>query len=113
MTPAQFDVAIIGDGPAGSAAAIALVRGTGRSVAVLSLAQTRRLRIGESAPPIFVRALEPLGLREEFEKANHLRARGTCSAWGGPDLEFSDDWLRAQGHAYHLDRARFDRMLAS
>ena len=64
---AMADVAVIGAGPAGSAAAIHLARQGLRGM-LFGRATFPRFRTGESLPPLNLPILDELGLHDEMEK---------------------------------------------
>jgi flavin-dependent dehydrogenase len=112
MNDGSCDIAVLGGGPAGAAAAIALRQRTGRSVALLERSSYDEPRIGETLPPDGQSLLVRLGLWEAFLSQNHLRSGGTCSSWGSATLGYNDSLFSPWGTGWHLDRLRFDRMLA-
>ena len=77
----MHDVAIIGGGPAGSAAAIALSR-SGHSVALIERTRYGAPRIGETLPPDSRPLLDRLGVTKQFHAEHHVPAPGIISAWG-------------------------------
>jgi len=105
--PAQVEVAVVGGGPAGLAAALRLA-GRGISVAVCERAAAPRPRAGETVPPQIRLVLEELGAWERFQAAGHLPGWGTSSCWGGEGVGYSDFLFRPGGPGWHLDRARFE-----
>lgn len=107
-----MDVAIIGGGPAGSAAALTLLKHTGFSVAVFERSSYSAWRVGETLPPGVRPLLEYLDAWETFAGQGYVPAHGTCAAWGGSELVARDFLFTARGHGWHLDRRMFDRTLA-
>jgi flavin-dependent dehydrogenase len=107
----ECDVAILGGGPAGAAAAITLAR-AGRSVAVIEKSYYEQARIGETLPP----AARPLLMRLEvwgpFLAAGHLPSPGVLSVWGDDELYQTHFIFNPNGKGWHLDRQRFDTMFA-
>lgn len=107
---AAVDVLVVGGGPAGAAAGLALARG-GRSAAVLTRARDHRPRIGETVPPTIIGPLVRLGLWDAFLADGHAPAPGTVVCWGG-DRPYEHEFiLNPYGNGWHLDRARFDAMV--
>lgn len=111
----RAELGVIGGGPAGAALAGLLAR---RGHRVL-LVDGRRPRDtsesprGESLGPELVHALERLGdaaLGAALEDCR-LPHRGVRLAWGGPALEERASILQPLGEGWHVDRARFDRVL--
>jgi len=73
LTPSKFDVAIIGAGPAGSSAAIALAR-CGYAVALLEKERFPREKLcGDFINPINLPLLRELGVQQEILTADHER----------------------------------------
>jgi 2-polyprenyl-6-methoxyphenol hydroxylase-like FAD-dependent oxidoreductase len=107
-----FDVAVIGGGPAGASVAIALSR-AGRSVAVLERSGYEQPRIGETLPPEACVPLAQLGVWDRFLEQGHAPSPGTASAWGQEEVEENHFIFNPYGKGWHLDRRRFDAMLAS
>jgi flavin-dependent dehydrogenase len=56
--------------------------------------------------------LEQLDVWETFVGEGHVPAYGTCSAWGSDELFDNEFIYHPAGRGWHLDRKRFDRMLA-
>lgn len=108
----HFDVAIVGGGPAGAAAAISL-RTTAPEMRVCLIAQPPPpdVRIGETVPPIVRPLLEQLGLWDAFLHDQHAPSYRTVSSWGTRALSSNEFLLHAHGRGWRLDRSRFDSMM--
>lgn len=114
MTPrlsTEFDVVIVGAGPAGTAAAITL-RQRNLSVLVLEIASGPRWKIGETLAPAARPLLHSLGILADFEADGHLPSYGNLSAWGSSYLSATDFIFNPHSHGWQLDRERFDRCLS-
>ncbi|MEP7339738.1 MAG: tryptophan 7-halogenase [Acidobacteriota bacterium] len=109
----RYDVAILGGGPAGAAVALSLRKhAPSLAVAIFESSNYDEPRIGETLPPTVQPLLAQLGVWESFLAENHLPAYGTQSAWGGDELESNEFIYGKFGRGWHLDRRRFDAMLA-
>ncbi len=109
---AGFDVAVLGAGPAGSAAALEL-RGLGvERVLLAEASHFHEERIGESVPPDTRKLLGSLGLMPRFLEEGHELCLGSCSSWGAAELGYNDFAVNIYGSGWHLDRTRFDSFLA-
>jgi flavin-dependent dehydrogenase len=110
MTEPTF--VVLGGGPAGCAAAIALRRSGAGTVVVAESGTYESDRIGESIPPDTRRLFARLGLLEAFEREGHEPCYGSCSSWGSDVLGYNDFTVNPNGSGFHLDRRRFDAFLA-
>jgi flavin-dependent dehydrogenase len=108
----RLDVAILGGGPAGCAAAIRLAQ-AGKSVGIFERSSNNKDRVGEVVPPEIHRYLHMLGLWEKFQRDQHLPLNGITSRWGSNVPTETDSIFNPVGHGWVLDREVFDRMLAS
>jgi len=106
----HFEVAVIGGGPAGAAAAAVLARAQ-RRVLVIEQSRNVSFKVGESLPPAALPLLDELGVRDRFVEDGHLISYGTESAWGSDELQGTDFIRDPNGHGWHLDRPRFDATL--
>jgi len=104
-----IDVAVIGGGPAGSAAALALAR-LGAAVLLVEPG-TGRPPVGETLPPSAKPLLDRLGLRDQMAGEGFLPSVGNWSAWGGAEPWGRDFLYHRNGAGWHLDRRRFDVLL--
>lgn len=109
---AHVDVAIIGGGPAGTAAALTLLKYSQLTVAVIERSNYNDWRAGESLSPSGASLLRYLGAWEAFTARGHLPSYGTAAAWGSPEILARDFLFTGRGTAWHLDRCEFDHMLA-
>jgi flavin-dependent dehydrogenase len=110
----RFEVAVVGGGPAGCAAAAA-ASGQGATVVLLDPLAAPELetapRVGETAAPGTPRLIaEIFGTEGDtaFTADRHLTCPGTVSAWGSGRPTVTDHLLNPLGGAWNLDRGRFD-----
>lgn len=110
MSPVPgYDVVVAGGGPAGCAAALALVQ-AGRSV-LLADSGTGPPKAGEALVSVGRLLLADLGIEEPVLGSGHLPCHGNLSAWGSAELHAVDSIDDPYGHGWHLDRPLFDRRL--
>jgi len=109
----EYDVAIIGGGPAGSTAACLLAR-HGRKVVVLEREKFPRFHIGESLLPYSMLAFERLGVQEKLKAMSMEKIGGeVASACGTRKVRFyfRTGFKLAQTKSYQVKRADFDKLL--
>lgn len=106
----NFDVAVIGAGPAGAAAALQIAR-EGWRVFLIDPSPTSNFRVGEGLPPAAHALLRQLGVLERFLADGHRVSYGNLSAWGSSDLRPTDFLSQLSGNGFQLDRLRFDAAL--
>jgi flavin-dependent dehydrogenase len=109
---AQYDVVVLGAGPAGLATAITIRRETPSSVLVADAGSAARERFGESVAPDLLVPLKQLGLLDEFRAGAHAPCPGSASIWGGDRVGYNDYILNPTGPAWRLQRGAFDELLA-
>ncbi|MFJ8795273.1 tryptophan 7-halogenase [Streptomyces sp. NPDC102462] len=113
----EFDVVVVGGGPAGSTLA-ALVAMRGHRVLVLEKEFFPRHQIGESLLPSTVHGVcRMIGVADELAKAGFPRKRGGTFKWGANPEPWTFSFAvspRMQGptsYAYQVERSRFDEIL--
>jgi flavin-dependent dehydrogenase len=107
VSDSTYDVAILGGGPAGAAAA-RLLASWGHSVVVLARGAARE-SMAESLPPSAAKLLDRVGVLGAVESAGFLRSTGNTVRWGTDETRvelFLDGAL-----GYQLRRDVFDRVL--
>ncbi len=107
----MVDAIIVGRGPAGCATAIALRR-QGATVAIVDRAAHAPAHAGETLAPAACDTLARLGVADRFRADGHEPSCGVRAAWGSARLHSNDFLLHPNAVGWHLDRARFDRMMA-
>jgi flavin-dependent dehydrogenase len=108
----HFDVVIVGAGPAGCAAALALRQSAPElRIVLIEAASVPRRRAGEVLPAAGVAMLRQLGVAQAVAPAARP-APGLASCWGGPEVRERVAVFSASGPDWHLDRDRFDALLA-
>ncbi len=110
----EYDVAVIGGGPAGSTAATLLAQ-SGRKVVLFEKDRFPRFHIGESLLPRSMSTFARSGVLEKIEAAGFVKKFGAQIASGcgsGESKFYFKDGFRPKGdHAFQVERAEFDKIL--
>ena len=107
----DFDIAVVGAGPAGAATARRLAL-RGCRVVLLERSRFDAPRVGESLAPAVQPLLAELGVWSQFTNLSPLPSYGTRSLWGGDEVQSHSHLVSPYGCGWHVDRLAFDRMLA-
>ena len=114
QAPPKFDVLVLGGGPGGATAALALAR-KGLSVAVVDRLTFPHFHIGESFLPRNLQLIKELGLEERLLALPQVEKHGAEFAMGhGEELgsiSFSEGLIDGETYAFNIERAPFDAML--
>ncbi len=110
----DFDVIILGGGPAGAAAATALAQ-HGRRVIILEKETFPRFHVGESFLPELNPHFKRLGLTPKLDQVPRIRKTGVEFVFGherwGAMLNFQDCSHWAEWETFNTERAAFDKLL--
>ena len=106
----NFDLVILGAGPAGCATALAAIAEGVERVAILDKPARQAFKVGESAAPDVVAKLRLLGISNDLGARGHRPYYTNLSLWAG-ERRFDDFLHRSTGDGWHLDRERFDEDL--
>jgi flavin-dependent dehydrogenase len=112
ISPQTSEFFVIGGGPAGTSAAIALAS-AGRQVFLAESTCYTGYRIGETLPPAANPVLDRLGIDRGAVDLCGLRCPGSVSVWGSELPYRNDSLFDPDGNGIHLDRVAFDRLLAA
>ncbi|WPU92811.1 lysine-epsilon-oxidase maturase LodB [Mucilaginibacter sabulilitoris] len=113
MSHIKTDVLIIGGGPAGTSAAISVLK-YGRDISVMLVEQSDldQIRVGEHVSSSIFELLKYLSLEPgDFENGCFLTNHGTTSYWGSGIPMTRDAIFSAERPACQLDRKIFDLTL--
>lgn len=103
---------VVGGGVAGATTALCLAR-RGLSTLVVESSVYDGFRVGDTLPPVARVLLTRLGLWERFVQQGHVASQAICSAWGSAELTEQHSLFSPFGSGWHLDRSRFDAMVAA
>ena len=113
MSPAtDYDVMIIGGGPAGYSAGLTLLKRGGVSVAVLEMNSCNDGGLGESLSPTVRPVLEYLNIYAQFQKEHTMLPQASQAAWGRNEMRSLHYMANSHGQAWNIDRSHFDQMMA-
>ena len=114
MTKFEYDVLVIGGGPAGSCAA-ARTRQHGLRTLVVEKCAFPRFHIGESLLPAGNRVLREIGVWPKVEAAGFIPKYGAefhrSDASGVKKIVFSESFIPGLDSTFQVERARFDGVL--
>ena len=108
----DYQIVVLGGGPAGCATALSLARRGIAGILVVESSCYEGSRIGETIPPDTRLVLDQLGVWDDFVSEPHEPCLGSCSSWGDDKLGYNDFLFNPFGNGWHLDRRRFDSFLA-
>lgn len=106
----QYEVIIIGGGPAGGATSLTLMA-RGISNCVVEARSESIHKPGEAIPPNAKPLLEKLGLTNCVNDPKHRQYYGNKSCWGTDNLEQKEFIRDVYGHGFLLDRLHFENQL--
>lgn len=103
------EVVIMGGGPAGTSAAIALAR-AGVTVVVLERSHYETDRLGETLTQAAAIALDRLGVHPA--SFPHVKSAGSLSLWNTPEPVATELLFTPAGDGVHVDRQSLNKALA-
>lgn len=105
----QTDVLIVGAGPAGTAAAMSILRYSGLKVIIVENSSFENLKVGEQVSSSIFGILSYIGIeRKDFDEDCFINGYGSLAAWGSENMASRHSIFSLNGQSYQLDREKFD-----
>lgn len=105
----QTDVLIVGAGPAGTAAAMSILRYSQLKVIVVENSAFETLKVGEQVSNSIFDILSYIGIkRQDFDKDCFIDGYDSLAAWGSENMIPRHAMFSPNGRSYQLDRGKFD-----
>lgn len=113
MSVSQFDVLVIGAGPSGAIAS-ALLKREGWKVLVVEAQRFPRFAVGESLLAHCLDFIQEAGMLDALERHGFQYKDGAAFVRGEEQaaISFADQFSMGFDHAFQVDRASFDKLLA-
>lgn len=108
----RADAVVLGGGPAGAAAAMALAK-AGAAVVLVERSRYTTPRVGETLAPAVRAPLMRMEMWPDFAAGGSLPSWGVRAAWGSEEPYERSFVFDAHGTGWHVDRAGFDAALAT
>jgi flavin-dependent dehydrogenase len=102
------DVAIIGGGVAGTAAALTLRRYGQCHCTLLEASDYGTARVGDTVSPALAPLLEYLGAASSMATTLSVVSHGSEATWGSDNVSHRASLFSAEGSGWNIDRRRFD-----
>ncbi len=109
MNPSEFDVAVVGAGPAGAVTALCLAREGVRVVVVDNPPSSEP--VGDHLPGELKPLLSRLGLSGLVEATSAVPSSGVVSVWGDSQPYRKPGLFSPYGAGWHVDRVRYQAAL--
>lgn len=111
-SPEQYDVVVIGAGPAGASTG-ALLAKQGHRVLLLEREKFPRYHIGESLITGVLKVIDQLDLRVRLESAGFVKKYGGSLVWGKQKQRWTFEFIEGgpYSYSYQVRRADYDALL--
>jgi 2-polyprenyl-6-methoxyphenol hydroxylase-like FAD-dependent oxidoreductase len=110
MSDLNYEIVIVGAGPAGLAAALTL-SAYSVSFALVDANTSALQKLGDALPPNAKPLLRQLGILDLLNHPQHIPYYGNNSSWGSPQIQEKAFIENVYGHGYLLDRPFFENQL--
>jgi flavin-dependent dehydrogenase len=110
----QTDVLIVGAGPAGTAAAMSILRYSKLKLILVESSSFENLKVGEQVSSSIFDVLSYIGIeRQDFGEDCFLDGYDSLAAWGNENMMSRHAMFSLNGQSYQLDREKFDLHLVA
>ncbi len=108
----ETNVLIVGGGPAGTSAALSLLKYSDLKVVIVEETNLESVKIGEQVNSSIFDILSYMGIEKTaFDQNNFIQGHSSTAAWGSERLMVRDSIFNTETESFQLNREEFDYLL--
>lgn len=108
----ETNVLIVGGGPAGTSAALSLLKYSDLKVIIVEETNLESIKIGEQVNSSIFDLLTYMGIeKDSFDQNNFIQGYSSTAAWGSDRMMIRDSIFNTETESFQLNREEFDYML--